>query len=521
LVFQFNQITLDTVQYRLCLSGKLVSVEPQVFDLLVYLVENRERVVSRDELLENLWKGKVVTDAALGVRLKDVRKAVGDSGAKQSVIKTVHGRGYQFIADVSESNGNDTTPSKFTESSHETLLRTDKPSIAVLPFHNLSNDPEQDYFSEGITEDIIANLCRYRELFVIDHHSTFTYGNDCLDTALIANELGVEYVAKGNIRRLGEQIRVSTQLIEAKTGKAVWAERIDRKLDDIFALEDEVTARIATSLVSHIEDEIRERATLKHPENMTAFDCVMRARRQSQSYDRDQNAWARGLLEHAIELDPEYAAAYAHLARSYCVEADTEWCKSREEALEQALIYAQKAVELDEFDFDTHSAMGKTCLALNKFDLAEAHLDRAIECNPNAYGAFCAKSWVLALSGRASEVQVCGTTALNLNPLAPDECLLSMIVGNYSERKYDTALEMLSRVRQPDANSEAWRAACLAQAGHDDEAQKAAEKVIEMGGDFIRHEDWLRIWTFKDSADLEHFIEGLYKAGVLLKPSGK
>jgi tetratricopeptide (TPR) repeat protein len=249
---------------------------------------------------------------------------------------------------------------------------------------------------------------------------------------------------------------------------------------------------------------------------MTAFDCVMRARKHAQSFDRDQNARARGLLEQAIELDPEYALAYAYLACSYCVEADTEWCNnSRGEALEQAFVYARKAIDLDEFDSDTHAAMGKMYLAQNKFDLAEAHLDRAIECNPNAYGAFCAKSWVLALSGRASEVGVCGTTALKLNPLAPDECLLSMIVAQYTERKYDEALVMLSRILKPDANSETWRAACLAQLGRDDEAQLAAENAIRIGGDFIRHADWLRVWTFKYSIDLEHFIDGLYKSGVL------
>jgi len=515
-IFQFNQYCVDTERYQLLSKGVELATEPQVFDLLVYLIENRERVVGRDELLDNLWKGKVVTDSALSARLKDARKAVGDSGERQAIIRTFHGRGYQFIADVSERSKHLNAPRINTSNDHQSQTLSDKPSIAVLPFHNLSNDPEQDYFSEAIAEDIIANLCRYRELFVIDHHSTFTYNGDGSDAVFIANELGVKYVAKGNIRRSEEQIRVSVQLIEANTGKAIWSERINRNLEDLFKLEDEIAARIATSLVSHIEDESSDHAMRKRPENMTAFDCVMRARKHAQSFDRDQNARARGLLEQAIELDPEYALAYAYLACSYCVEADTEWCNdSRNEALEKAFVYAQKAIDLDEYDSDTHAAMGKTCLAQNKFDLAEAHLDRAIECNPSAYGAFCAKSWVLALSGRASEVGVCGTTALNLNPLAPDECLLSMIVAQYTERKYDEALEMLSRLLKPDANSETWRAACLAQLGRDDEAQLAAENAIRIGGDFILHEDWLRVWTFKYSTDLEHFIDGLYKSGVL------
>jgi TolB-like protein len=397
----------------------------------------------------------------------------------------------------------------------EGLKVTDKPSIAVLPFTNMSGNPEQEYFADGIAEDIIANLCRYRELFVIDHHSTFTYRDGSSDAVLFAKELGVEYVVKGNIRRSKDQIRVSVQLIEAGTGKALWAKRVDRKIDDLFTLEDEVAAKIATSLVSHIEEDSSERARRKHPESMTAFDCVMRARRYARSYDPDHNALARGLLEQAVELDPEYATAYAYLAGSYCVEAETDWCKSRQEAIDRAVSYARMAVALDEFDSDSHAAMGTAYLALKNFDLAEVHIDRAIECNPNAYGAYCVKSWLLALSGRASEVKVCGTTALNLNPLAPDECLLAIIVAHYTEGRYDSALEMLARVREPDANSEAWRAACLAQLGRDNEAHQAAASAIEMDGNFIQREDWLLLWTFKNQQDLDHFVDGLHKSGVL------
>jgi TolB-like protein len=516
LVFQFNQITLDSAQYRLCLSGEPIPVEPRVFDLLSYLIENRERVVSRDELLGNLWKGKVVTDAALGVCLKDARKAVGDTGDRQSIIKTIHGRGYQFIAEVAEIGEGSITPADKAEVARNSLVPADKPSVAILPFHNLSNDPEQDYFCDGIAEDIIANLCRYRELFVIDHHSTFSYRDGGLDAALIANELGVEYFTKGNVRRSGGQVRVSLQLIEAKTGKAIWSERVDRKIDDLFTLEDEVAARIAASLVSHIEEESSERAMRKHSENMTAFDCVMRARRNAKSYNPEQNASARSLLEQAIELDPEYAAAYAYLAGSYSVEAESGWCKSREDAIERAVAYARMAVALDEFDSNAHAAMGVAYLAQKKFDLAEAHLDRAIECNPNSYGAFCAKSWMLAFSGRAAEVGVCGTTALGLNPLAPDSCLQSMIVAYYTDKKYDTALELFERIRRPDANSEAWRAACLAQSGRENEAQLAARNAIRLGGDMFQTSDWLFIWTFKHANDLEHFVDGLQKSGIYL-----
>lgn len=529
MIYQFNQITLDTAQYRLSLSGNPVAVEPQVFDLLVYLVEHKDRVVTRGELLENLWKGKVVSDSALGARLKDARKAVGDSGKKQEVIKTIHGRGYQFISPIKESKPGSFSekvyPSNQQEISADRVLAvaaglpvptlTEKPSIVVLPFIYLGTESDDEYFANGLTEDIIANLCRYRELFVIDHHSASAYRDGITDTEHFAKELGVEYVTKGNIRRSGDQIRISAQLIEAATGKTMWADHLDRKFDELFTLEDEVAAKVASSLVSHIESESIARAARKHPDNMTAFDCFIRARPKIHSYDPDQIASARSLLEQAIELDPGYAAAYAYLAFSFCIESDSPWGISRHEAIESAATYARKAVSLDNFDSDAHAAMGEAYTKQRKFELAETHLDRAIECNPNDYNAFCVKSWLLSFIGRASDVMVCGANALHLNPLAPDYCLLAIIVAHYTEGRYDAALEMLLRIQEPDENSEAWRAACLAQLGRDAEAHVAAANAIEMGGDFIQEPDWLDIWTFKNPQDLNHFIDGLNKSGVL------
>jgi adenylate cyclase len=379
----------------------------------------------------------------------------------------------------------------------------------------MSGNSGQEYFSDGLTGDIIANLCRYRELLVIDPLSTFAYRKSNANAEHFANELGVGYVVKGNIRRSENQVRISIQLIEVATGKTIWAERIDRKVDDLFMLEDEVTARIASNLVSLIEDESNARAARKHPENMTAFDCVIRARRNVESYDPDQNASARRLLEKAIKLDPQYASAYAHLAFSYCIESESSWGMSRQQAAECAVANARQAVALDEFDSDAHVGLGWAFLNQKKYELAEIHLDRAIECNPNDYGAFCVKSWLLSFTGRGSEVTICAMNALHLNPLAPDNCLLAMIMSHYTEGRYDAALESLMRIQEPDVNSEAWRAACLAQLGRNDEAHIAAATAIKLGGDFIHHQDWLNIWAFKNPCDLNHFIDGLHKSGVL------
>jgi TolB-like protein/DNA-binding SARP family transcriptional activator/Tfp pilus assembly protein PilF len=497
-------------------------------------VETGERLVGLEPLRESAWRQLMLVYATRGERGQALKaytrctdileKEFGIEPEQETIeLQTAIHDGRFDIA--------------VTDSHPEPMILTDhapavtaglpvpassgKPSIVVLPFVCLGTESSDEYFTDGLTEDIIANLCRYRELFVIAHESAFAYRDSGANAEHSVSQIGVEYVTKGNIRRSGDQIRISIHLIEAATGKTVWAERIDRKFDELFSLEDEVAARIASTLVSHIEDESNARAARKHPGNMTAFDCVMRARKGADSFDAEQNTSARQLLEQAIELDPEYAAAYAYLAYSYCVEAESAWCLSRQEADENAVAHARKAVALDEFDSDGHVGLGWAYLHQKKFDLAEVHLDRAIECNPNDYAAFCVKSWLLSLSGRASEVTICGTTALRLNPLAPDNCLLAIIIAHYTENRYDEALGMLARVQEASADSEAWRAACLAQLGRDDESQVAAASAVKMGGDFIKSQDWLLLWPFKDPQDLKHFIDGLNKSGVLKDSAGK
>jgi TolB-like protein/Tfp pilus assembly protein PilF len=509
MIFQFNQITLDTAQYRLCVAGNPVSVEPQVFDLLVYLLENRNRLVTRDELLENLWKGKVVTDSALGARIKDARKAVGDNGKQQNIIKTIHGRGYQFVAKVETSSGVDKGIAP---------PPPDQPSIVVLPFENLSEAQDSDYFADGLTKDIIANLCCYRELFVIDSHSAFMFRDSNFGAENFARQVAVEYIVRGSIRRADERVRISVELVEATSGRMIWTEKLERTLDDVFDLEDEVSSKIASSLAGHIENVGISRAVRKPPESMTAYDYVLRARQYSDSYEQEEIATLRSLLGEAIRLDPRYAPAYSLLALSYTLEFESDWCSAHQEALEQAVSYARQAMELDDFNAYAHMIMGLALLYQSKFDLAEDQLDRAIECNPNDYDAYCVKSWVLACSGRASEVNSCGAKALQLNPLLPDQCLMAMILAHYSDGDYESALDILERIDYPSGESEALRAASLFQLGRESEARRAAAKAVELGGDFLQQRDWLLLWPFKHPRDREHFLEGLYKSGVLKDP---
>jgi len=324
LVFQFKQITLDTVQYQLYLSGKPISVEPQVFDLLVYLIENRDRVVGRDELLENLWKGKVVTDAALGVCLKDARKAIGDSGTKQAIIKTFHGRGYQFIAEVSESTPSQPLEKNEAMATSGILELPVKPSIAVLPFSNLSNDAQQECLADGMTNEIITGLSKVPGLFVIANHSMMVYKDRTIDIKEVGREQGVRYVLEGSIRVVGNQIRVTAQLIDATTGLHLWAEGYQRELDDIFTVQDEITHNIVVELqVKLITGEYSRLETRTN--SVKAWELVIRSRPLIDSHVRDDAMAAKQLLERALELDNNYCAAWTMLGWVYWEESVWEW----------------------------------------------------------------------------------------------------------------------------------------------------------------------------------------------------
>src|SRR6516164_4116422 len=232
--FAFGEHVLDVERRELRRGGDPVAVEPQVFDLIVYLVQNRDRVVTKDELLDAVWGGRIVSESALTARINAVRRAVGDSGEAQAVIRTIQRRGFRFIAEVRE-EGAPATMRDAPALEAAALALPDKPSIAVLLFLNLSGDPDQEYFADGMIEEIITALSRIRWLFVIARNLSFTYKGRSVDVKQVRRELGVRYVLEGSVRKAANRVRITAQLIEAATGTHVWAERYDRSLDDIFA----------------------------------------------------------------------------------------------------------------------------------------------------------------------------------------------------------------------------------------------------------------------------------------------
>ena len=316
----FEEYAFDTDRRELHRGADVVSVTPQVFDLLDYLIRNRERVVSKDDLINAIWNGRIVSDAALTTRLNAARTAIGDSGEEQRLIKTLPRKGFRFVGPVREAQGpaGAATADNPTEPPKPALTLPDKPSIAVLPFTNLSSDPEQDYFADGMVEDIITALSRFKALFVIARNSSFTYKGRAVDVKVVGRELGVRYVLEGSVRKAANRVRITGQLVDTATGAHLWADRFDGGLGDIFDLQDQVTESVVGAIAPAVEKAEIERAKRKPTESLDAYALYLRGLASYYQFaSRQANDEALRLFNSAIELDPDFASAYGRAAFCY------------------------------------------------------------------------------------------------------------------------------------------------------------------------------------------------------------
>jgi TolB-like protein len=309
--FIFGDHRLDVDRRELWLGDRLIALAPQVFDLLVYLLCNRERVVTKDDLLEAIWGGRIVSESALTTRINAVRRAVGDSGKAQRLIRTMPRRGFRFVGIVEEAQKPEASisagPRAVADLLDSTLTLPDKPSVAVLPFANLSGDPEQDYFADGMVEEIVTALSRVRWFLVIARNSTLAYKDKAVDVRDVGRQLGVRYVLEGSLRKSGTRIRVTAQLVDAATANHVWAERYDREIVDLFAVQDEITERVVGAIEPELYAAEHFRSQRKQPDRLDAWECVIRA--MSQNHTRVGVTEAEALCRRAIAISPDYAQA--------------------------------------------------------------------------------------------------------------------------------------------------------------------------------------------------------------------
>lgn len=401
---------------------------------------------------------------------------------------------------------------------------SEKPSIAVLPFVNMSGDPEQEYFADGITQDIITELGRVRSLFVIARNSVFTYKGKAVDIREVNRALGVQYVVEGSVRRAGDRVRVTVQLSESKTGAQVWAERYDREVKDVFAVQDEICSTIVGTLVGRVEMAGHERALRLSEKDLAGYDLYLKGRAYWQRYNPADNAKAHDCLLRASELCPTNAQIQESLAVVHFLNWLGYWVEPREAEMDLAYDYAYRAVQLDGNDSRSQMRLGEILWFQGKHFEARPKFDRALQLNPNDAESIAVYALYLCALGNHEESLRQFDLAARLDPFDPGWRLWFHGVAYYSARRYDEAIDLLVDVHEPANEINGWLAASLAQTGRTEEAGRYLDRFLENAKkEFVRYPgdrlgDWEPYWNdtmrYKNRADLDHLLDGLRKAGL-------
>ena len=423
MLYLFEDCGLDTDRRELYRATSLISVEPKVFDLLVYVIRNRDHVVSKDDLIATIWNGRIVSESALTTCINAARTALGDSGEVQRLIKTLPRKGIRFVGIVREEEGKPAAVAPtvaIPEPSHPSLALPDKPSIAVLPFENLSGDPGQEYFADGMVEDIITALSRMRWLFVIARNSSFTYKGCAVDVRQVGRELGVRYVLEGSVRKAGNRVRIAGQLIDASTGTNMWADRFEGQLEDIFDLQDQVTASVVGAIAPKLEQAEIERAQRKPTENLDAYDHFLRGMACVHRWTQEANAEALRHFAKAIQLDSDFAAAYGMAARCYAQRKGSGWTIDRPKETAEAERLARRAATLGRDDAVALYAAGMAlAFVVGDLDGGAASIARALVLNPNSAWGWLFSGWVKVWLGEPQLAIEQVAHAMRLSPSDP------------------------------------------------------------------------------------------------------
>jgi TolB-like protein len=520
--FHFSGHKLDVERRELSRGHDPVAIEPQVFDLLVYLLGNRDRVVSKDDLIAAIWGGRVVSESTLTSRINAARKAIGDTGEDQRLIRTIARKGFRFVGEVIAQRTGDTARAAPSvrdnpEASRPALPLPDRPAIAVLPFTNMTDDPAQDYFSDGISEDIITALSKLRWFFVIARNSSFIYKGKTVHLKQIGEELGVGYVVEGSVRKVGERVRITAQLNDVATGSHIWAERYDRDLADVFAVQDEITEAIVAAIEPQLYAAENFRARRKPPDSMDAWDLVMRALSHYWRVTRQDNVVAQALLEKATALDPSYGQALGVLATSHTFSAHMGW-EDKAVAMPIAERAAASAILADSEDPWAHFALGGVRLFARRFDDSLAEFEEALRLNPNFSLAQGYYGLVLAYSGRWEEAAQAAQRAMRLSPRDPLNAIYCGIAAyaQYVGRNYEEAMRLARdgiRQRSDFVGAHRVLTAAAAMAGQNDPASAALKELCRAQPNISL--GWIaKEMPIKHDAEREHYLEGFRRAGL-------
>jgi adenylate cyclase len=527
--YRFDDFTLDTQRFELARAGTVLHAEPQVIELLALLVRHSDRMVSKDEINEKVWRGRVVSDAALSSRIKMARQLLDDDGSTQRYIRTIHKRGFRFVGELVRTDDTAAPAPAQPAAMADPVLagsiaaggvgHADRPSVAVLPLVNLSQDPAQEYFADGVTTDIISRLSRYRWLDVVARNTAFGYKGKSFDLRQLRAALAVDYVVEGTVQRAGERVRVGVQLIDARSGHSRWSERYDRELADIFELQDEITETIVARLEPEIGFAERNRVVHARPGNLQAWDCYHLATFHFFKFTGPDNVEAQRLLLQCQQMDPlmgDAHAWWAYAAILGMVYWDTPVTQQR---LDDALHACETALLLDPQNATFLALRARVRLARREYDMAIADNEQALRLNPSFAAAHCGLGDSLAYETRYDEAIERFERAIALSPNDPQGwafltygALALIFKGDYAR-----AIEWADRA-SGIPNCQYWtiahKAVALALLERVDEAHVVAasltSRMPEFCCDFVRK----KLFYLKDPQQIERYIGGLQAAGV-------
>jgi len=510
---EFGPFRLDLRRRQLSRGGKAVPLGSRALDLLCALAAARGDLVPKDRLMAELWPGIAVEEHNLYVHVSTLRKALEDEENERAHLITVPGRGYRLVGTRSRA---DSRPSEAGEG----LPLPDRPSIAVLPFQNMSGDPEQDYFADGIVEEITTALSRFRHLFVIASNSGFAYKGRAVDVKQVGRELGVRYLLEGSVRRAANRVRITGKLIDAANGAHLWADRFEADLDDVFGLQDRVTASVVGAIPPRLETAEIERVKRKPTGRLDAYDHYLRGAAIAGHMSRDASDEALRRLYKALELDPDFAMVYARAAECYAFRKGNGWMTGRAEEIAEAARVGRRAAEVGNDDA-LALAYGGFVLAYvaGELDEGAALVDRALSLNLNSADAWAASGWMKLCLGEPAAATDRLAVAIRLSPLDPLLFVWQsfMALAHIFAGRGDAAVLWIERSlrEQPDYPG-ALRIAAVANAlvGRVEEAHKAMARVRQLDPALRASNLEALLPPLRRAEDRRTFVNGLLEAGL-------
>jgi adenylate cyclase len=499
---RFGRFRLDLGRPELRCDGQPVRLHRRALGILCALAEAKGEIVSKDELMARLWPGRIVEEGNLHVHVSALRKSLDEQGEGHSLVVTVPGRGYR-LADL---NGLRPVPS--AEESLEPRL-PDKPSIAVLPFANLSGDPDQEYFADGMAEEITTALSRIRWLFVIARNSSFTYKGQAVDVKQIGRKLGVRYVLEGSVRKSGNRVRITAQLIDATNDAHLWADHFDGSLEDVFDLQDQVAIRVAGIIEPTLRAAEIRRSLDRPRSDPTACDLYLRALGAGRSWEKKDYMEALDLLSQAIEQDATYGPAFALSAMYYAALNANGWTDDPEATRQKAVWLARRAARNAGGDAST---LGRAAYALGylgeNIDVAMALMDQSLHINPSFADGWRWSGWLRLWAGLPDVAIDHFERSLRLSPLEPRGATsMATGVAHFFARRLDEARTILlvSLHDHPDwVPTNRFLAACYAHLGQLDEAKTIIKRLHDLTPEVLPNAD-----NWRNQEQREFYLSGL------------